>query len=510
MRASKRHQLLASGLLATSLGLLATTIVARGTPRPAVTGAATVSAAGAAHVTHVIEIMLENHTFDDLFGHFPGAKGMPARKSFPNPAEYFTSMAEVPALLAPPNEGDVYGGINNSRAAEKMAMDYTPGRGYLMDGYTLFPSDGLSSITQFGPRFDPDLQYLAHHYELADMNFQPAIAPTQPNVDYAVAGTANAWMYNNTPPPAENRWHSIFDELSHAHRSWRIYYGIPPSLLVGSVWEKLVPAGSSNIAPVSRFFSDIGHGQLPSFSFVRPGVGYSEEPPEDISQGDAWLGQLVAAVAKSQYWRSTVIFVTYDEGGGFYDHVAPPLKTPYGYGTRTPMVIISPWVRGGVFDSQTTNISILSFMQHLWALAPLTRLNSEQNDLAGAFDFYRRPLPPPRLPVNPHDTIGFYGVNTLTDVSPLRAGSRATIHLQVNTPGLVLDASVSGIVHLTCIPPSGTALPRGLPRLLTFSDGRTSFEASFPRPGYYRLKAQGPGVSVGWVTIDVGTGPNTK
>ena len=96
------------------------------------------------------------------------------------------------------------------------------------------------------------------------------------------------------------------------------------------------------------------------------------------------------AVAHSQYWDSTAIFVTYDEGGGFWDHVAPSYAS--GYGTRTPMIIISPYARKGVFHEQTTNVSILSFMQQLWGLPPLTALNARQNDLMSAFNFGQAPL----------------------------------------------------------------------------------------------------------------------
>ena len=119
-------------------------------------------------------------------------------------------------------------------------------------------------------------------------------------------------------------------------------------------------------------------------------MGYSTEPPEDIGEGDAWIGQLVNAVAHSKYWASTAIFVTYDESGGFWDHVAPAAST--GYGARTPMIIISPYARRGVYHQQTTNVSILSFMQKLWGLPALTPLNARQNDLFSAFNFSQAPL----------------------------------------------------------------------------------------------------------------------
>jgi len=131
-------------------------------------------------IKHVIEIMLENHTYDNLFGKFPGGDGIPARTTLPNPEAYFDSESAVRPVWATPNEGDVQGGIDNSRPGEQMAMDYTPGRGYAMNNYTRYPHDGMSSITEFGPSFDPNLQYAARHYELADDNFQAAIAPNNP------------------------------------------------------------------------------------------------------------------------------------------------------------------------------------------------------------------------------------------------------------------------------------------------------------------------------------------
>ena len=161
---------------------------------------------------------------------------------------------------------------------------------------------------------------------------------------------------------------------------------------------------------------------------MRPGVGYSTEPAEDIGEGDAWVGQLVNAVAHSAYWKSTAIFITYDESGGFWDHVAPLVST--GYGARTPMIIVSPYAKRGVFGQQTTNVSILSFMQKLWGMPSLTPLNSAQNDLYSAFNFGQTPLSAPVVPVAPADTIGFHAAGgILTDIGPASPGKTVTIHL---------------------------------------------------------------------------------
>jgi phospholipase C len=465
--------------------------------------------APAVPVTHVIEIMLENHSFDNLFGKFPGADGIPAGTSLLNPNAYFASAPNVQPVWATGNEGDVNGEINNSTVAEQMAMDYQPGQGYLMDHYTVFPQDGMAAITEFGPQFDPNEQYLASAYELADHNFQPVIAPTQPNVMTALNGTDHGWIYNNLQPSPSQPWDSIFDELTSHGRSWKIYYAVSPSALVGTIWPQLLPPGhAADLTTASAFFADLASGALPDFSFVRPGVGYSTEPPEDIGQGDTWIGQLVNAVAHSKYWASTAIFVTYDESGGFWDHIAPAAST--GYGARTPMIIISPYARHGVYHPQTTNVSILSFMQKLWGLPALTPLNARQNDLFSAFNFSQAPLAAPSVPTAPSDTIGFHGPGgILTDIGLTSPGRSVTIDLDAETGGLVLDPTMTGAVALRLAPPPGAAVPSSFPASVTLSGGQATITVSFPSAGYWRIAATGPAGSRGWVTVDVSVTPDT-
>jgi phospholipase C len=498
----KRSGLLAAG----GVSLLAATAAVTSVVAPS---AAVTAQVPNVPVTHVIEIMIENHSFDNLFGSFAGADGIPANTSLLNPNAYFDSSPAVHPVWANANEGDVTGEINNSTVAEQMAMDYQPGRGYLMDHYTVFPQDGIAAITEFGPQFDPDEQYLASAYELADHNFQPVIAPTQPNVLTALNGTDHGWVYNNLEPGPTPPWNSVFDELTAHGRSWKIYYALPPATLTGTVWPQLLPPGhAADLTTAPAFFADLSAGTLPSFSFVRPGVDYSTEPPEDVTQGDTWIGQLVNAVAHSRYWASTAIFVTYDESGGFWDHVAPAAST--GYGARTPMIIISPYARHGVYHQQSTNVSILSFMQKLWGLPALTPLNARQNNLFSAFNFSQAPLAPPAVPVAPSDTIGFHGTGgILTDVGSLSPRHAVTINLEAETGGLVLDSAVNGLVALTLTPPPGVTAPPSFPGSVSLAGGQASISVSFPSAGYWRIAASGPGGSKGWVTVDVGVTPDT-
>ncbi|MDA8298307.1 MAG: hypothetical protein M0004_17315 [Actinomycetota bacterium] len=450
-------------------------------------------------ISHVIEIMLENHTFDDLFAHFPGARGVGLGTTLPSPSPGGPAVAP---LSAGANQGEVQAGLNNSRAAELAMMDRR-GAHFAMDGYTRYPGEGLSAITTFGASVAPNLWSLARSFELADANFQSVIGPSLPNTLAAVSGTNDGWT-SNAEPPAGLAWRSIFDELSAKHLRSAFYSGVPAWVYANTVWQKVL-APHQRVAPLSALYRALGTGQLPAFSFVRPGVGYSEEPPEDIGEGDAWLGQLVHAIGHSPAWSSTAVFITYDEGGGFWDGVSPPPSS--GYGTRTPMVIVSPYARRGVFHEMTTNLSVLSYLDALFHLAPLSPLQARQNDLARAFDVHQHPLAMPRLPVVPARTVAFFGASPLSDPPAEMPGRPFHLLVVEQSPALSPVAS-STVLHLSLTAPPGLAVPASFPRRLALHDGRGELSAVLFRPGYYRLTASAPGV-LGDLTLDVGVGPNT-
>jgi hypothetical protein len=173
------------------------------------------------------------------------------------------------------------------------------------------------------------------------------------------------------------------------------------------------------------------------------------------------------------------------------------------YGTRTPMVIVSPWARRGAYTRRTTNISILSFMQHLWGMPPLNALNAQQNDLAGAFDFRQRPLPRPSLPVAPSATIGFHGASLASEVRTVHPHHWLRIYLDAETTGLSLSAGLSGALSLSLRTPEGVTHPASFRARTEMLDGRAMIRVRFAKPGYYRVAARGPDGSVGWTTLVV-------
>jgi hypothetical protein len=140
----------------------------------------------------------------------------------------------------------------------------------------------------------------------------------------------------------------------------------------------------------------------------------------------------------------------------------------------------------------------------------LTTLNGRQNDLMSAFDFRQAPQPAPSAPVAPADTIGFNGLGgILTDIGTPSPGSSLTINLEAETGGLSLDSTVNGPVQLTATPPSGVSVPSSFPTSASLVNGQASITVRFSTAGYYRIEAQGPNGSVGWVTVDVGVTPST-
>lgn len=449
--------------------------------------------------------MLENHTFDNLFGYLAGADGIPAGTYFPSP---FVAGQVVSPLLAPPDQGSVGPNLDNSRPIELEAMGPHRNGAFAMDRYTVTPFEGLASITVFPPSVDPNLQFLGRSYGLAEANFQPEVAPTTPNVLAALAGTSDGW-YSNNEPPAKDKFHTIFDQLQEAGRSWDIFFGVPPSELDGTYWDHLVPPGhTGQIVPTGQFVSRAAAGTLPDFSFVRPGEGYSEESPEDTSLGDAWLGQLVLAVMNGPDWPSTAIFVTYDEGGGFWDHVSPPQVDAAGYGTRTPMVVISPYTPQELITETTTNLSVLSFMQALWHLPPLDATNAKAPGLVNYFDFDEQPQRPALPPAAPPATLLLQETGAGAYYYTAERGRGVKINVTAETPGLAPDTALNGVVRLSVTGPSG-ARPAKVPGAIKLRDGAGWFKARFPADGYWRIKALGPEHSPGWITVGVNVNANT-
>jgi phospholipase C len=172
-----------------------------------------------------------------------------------------------------------------------------------------------------------------------------------------------------------------------------------------------------NIQTVTHFFDAAAKGTLPAVTRIVPDGPHSDHPPSNIGDGQAYVTSLVNAVMQGPEWNSTAIFITWDDWGGFYDHVVPPKVDQNGYGLRVPGLTISPWVKAGTIDHQTLSFdAYLKLIEDLFLNGqrldpatdgrpdrrPIVRENvAILGDLLTEFDFSQHPLPKLVLPEHP-------------------------------------------------------------------------------------------------------------
>jgi phospholipase C len=149
-----------------------------------------------------------------------------------------------------------------------------------------------------------------------------------------------------------------------------------------------------NVVPNGRFLVDLKDGTLPRVSWLKPPIALSDHPPESICAGENWTVHVIDKIMRSPYWSSTAIVLTWDDYGGFYDHVSPPHVDDYGFGPRVPAIVISPWAKRGVIDHDTMEFaSVLKLIETLYGLKPLTARDANTSDMLSAFDFTQKPQP---------------------------------------------------------------------------------------------------------------------
>jgi phospholipase C len=253
---------------------------------------------------------------------------------------------------------------------------------------------------------------------VGDRYFGSCLAQTYPNRRYLISGSSDGIIATDAQTfsvKAKNG--TIFDRLDHHHVTWRNYYeDLPATLVVPGVSTN---ARKDNFQKIEVFFSDARRGRLPAVSFVDPNFDIrSEENPQDIQFGERYVARVVRALMESPNWKNTALFLTYDEHGGYYDHVPPPRaimpdNTPpllkpgdvpgsfNRYGFRVPLIVVSPYARPGHVSSIVQDhTSILRFIERKWNIGALTFRDANAHDMTDYFDFKRKKPPflePPRL-----------------------------------------------------------------------------------------------------------------
>ncbi len=347
-------------------------------------------------IHHVVMIMAENHAFDTVFGVYPSdpttaAGGIAHNLSAP------INLLSRPGLLSGlsplPNDTFTLGSPIEGYSAYHLDVD-----GGKMDGFRA--NSGAASMTyltasQMAPEWD-----WAEQYGIGDNYFASMLTETNPNRLYTLCGFSPV-INDYGPPPMVPSDQCIFNELANAGVSYG-YYLQDPSAGIGTLgYLTGVTPQSPWVQTYSDFFSQLSGGTLPAVSWMEPvdgGVGANYDQQPDTLEGTMWLLRVVDSVMASPEWNSTAIFVTYDEGGGFYDHVAPPTVDGEQLGERVPFLVISPYAKEDYVSHTLMNHdSQIAFVEYNWGLPALNSFVSHSGLPLDLFDFNQTPRAPVEL-----------------------------------------------------------------------------------------------------------------
>jgi phospholipase C len=322
-------------------------------------------------IDHILIASQENHSFDNYFGYYPraGAFGVPSNYSQPdgNGGTVTPQHAFLPI------------GADPSHTWQSIHSEWNKGA---MDGF--YTTDGSAALNYYD---GSDLSYyysLADAFTLCGYYFSSVPGPTVPNRLVMVSGTAGG-NTTDTLSPGSVDWPAIVDVLDAHHVSWKCYnlglgLGSTGSLELfnGLTFFKKWQNDQRLRFTEDDYTADLQAGTLPQVSFLITEELISEHPPTDIQMGQQKMAHVINALMSSSSWKSSALFLTYDEGGGFFDHVAPPQVDAYGLGMRVPALVVSPYARRGYVSGQIyEHSSILKFIERRFELPSLASINHQ-------------------------------------------------------------------------------------------------------------------------------------
>jgi phospholipase C len=312
----------------------------------------------------VVFVIKENHTFDNLFGRFPGADGT----KYALEGARRVRMGTTPIFF----KDDLF----HVRNAPQLAVN-----GGRMNAFSRMPNSFQNgrdiADSEFSQAEIPAYWSYARHFALADHFFSTMLATSFPNHMVMMTGQSlNTIGDPNHLPAITWSWgcdasridyvlysahghtgleHPCFnaqtlaDEATAAHVTWK-YYAAPIGD-IGYIWSSLdairhirySAKWKLDVLPESRFPADVGRGRLAAITWLTPPYGASDHPSTNMCEGENWTVRMINALMRSKFWSSTVIVVSWDDYGGFYDHVTPPHVSTYMLGPRVPTIVISPY-----------------------------------------------------------------------------------------------------------------------------------------------------------------------
>lgn len=387
---------------------LTTTATAGAAPPSISTNPLVVNGTAADPIKHVIVVIQSGHSFDNYFGTRPGVDGLgdPSKIQIPLIAGNTTSAS--PYHLSP---DQARAGLTDTLRQTQKAVD-----GGKMDGFSRAQANISIGEVALGYYDSTDIPYyssLADRFTLFDHFFAGSQGGSLPNRLVAVSGTSDDVTSNRvlgvgiSVPTG-----TIFDQLNQHNLSWKYYIqGYNPStkttataiarspvLGMPSIVDS--PSNLARVTSTSQYFVDLDKGQLPDVSYIT-GVSDSERSPQDPAQGEAFVRSLINALMQSNEWNSTALLLTYDDSGGWYDHVAPPTVDGVELGPRVPAILVSPYARAGYVDStQLDTAAIPGLIDSVFKLPPLTSEVADGGSVLTGLDVTQQPISPDIGPAN--------------------------------------------------------------------------------------------------------------
>jgi phospholipase C len=320
---------------------------------------------------NVVILMQENHSFDNYFGLFPGADGLP-------PCAPLKRAATL-CVEGPPHN------------VEEAQIE---GGGDAVDPEKFRLLGGNKALTYYTGRELPYYWALADRFTLLDHYFCSVLGPTTVNRAFSVAAAAGTIRDNSSITTATLPDTTIVDRLAEARIDWRCYTAQLPDDDYNPIrWFPRWRDDPRATRPYPEFLADAAAGRLPPVSWIVTQEPLSEHGPDDVSWGERFVALTINSLASGPQWKDSALVLSYDENGGFYDHVQPPRVDELGLGFRVPAVLVSPFARAGhVSRSVYEHCSTLALVERTFGLRPLTSRDSSADPFQDAFDFSQREM----------------------------------------------------------------------------------------------------------------------
>ncbi len=371
-------------------------------------------------IQHVVVIIQENRTFDNLFNGFPGADTVQSGVN--------SKGQTVPLIPVPLEDGHDPGHLHTNW---EIAYDHGKNDGFDIEGWDANPSSKPNYQYAFVPHSETaDYFAFAKQYALGDRMFQSDSGPSYPPHQYLIAGQSamvdevpnqkpwgcdapsgtftvvlNAQGQELRGPFPCFSYPTLADLMDAAGVTWAYY--APPANGSGYQWSAYDAVNQIRngpdwandvISPQTQILNDIQNNNLRQVSYVVPDYKDSDHAIAGSNTGPAWVSSIIDAVGNSSYWSSTAVLVTWDDWGGWFDHVVPPQLDVMGLGYRVPLLIVSPYVKPGyVSHVQHEDGSIVKFIEEVYGLPSLGATDVRADDLGDFFNLSQQPRPFARI-----------------------------------------------------------------------------------------------------------------